>query len=97
MDLATMHQQLGHIAPDAIWMLFWSGAAKGIQLIDNGMPIICDLCEHARSMQKVIRKECEEPLTPSFSVEVHTDLWGLSLVISIGRQKYYITFTNDHT
>jgi hypothetical protein len=28
---------------------------------------------------------------------VHTDLWGPSPVASIGRCKYYITFTDDHT
>ncbi len=34
-DLVVMHWRLGHIAPDAIWMLFRSGATKGMQLIDN--------------------------------------------------------------
>ena len=29
-DLAVMHRRLGHIAPEAIWTLFRSGAAKGV-------------------------------------------------------------------
>jgi hypothetical protein len=36
-------------------------------------------------------------LAPSFSAEVHTDLWGPSPVASLGGHKYYITFTDDHT
>jgi hypothetical protein len=36
-------------------------------------------------------------LAPSFGAEVHTDLWGLSPVTSMGGQKYYITFMDDHT
>jgi hypothetical protein len=43
-DLASMHRRLGHIAPDAIRTLFRSGAAEGVQLIDDGTPIICDSC-----------------------------------------------------
>ena len=96
-DLAVMHRRLGHIALEAIRTLFRSGAAEGIQLIDNGSPLICDLCEHAKSTRKVICREHEDTLAPSFGAEVHTDLWGPSPVASLGGHKYYITFTNDHT
>jgi len=70
---------------------------EGVQLIDDGAPLICDSCEHAKSTWKVICREHEETLAPSFSAEVHTDLWGPSLVGSMGGRKYYITFTDDHT
>ena len=90
-------RRLSHITPDAIWTLFRSRAAEGMQLIDDGVPIICDSCEHTKSMQKTIRKERKEPLVPSFGVEVHMDLWGPSPITSVGRRKYYITFTDDHT
>ena len=96
-DLATMHRQLRHISLDVIQTLFWSGTAEGIQLIDDRAPLICNSYEHTKSMHKVICKECEEPLAPSFGTEVHTDLWGPSPVASLGRCKYYITFTSGHT
>jgi hypothetical protein len=96
-ELATMHRRLGHIAPDAIWTLFWSGTVEGVQLIDDSMPLICNSCEHAKSRQKVICRERKETLAPCFGVEVHTNLWGLSPVMSVGGRKYYITFTDDHT
>jgi len=83
-ELATMHRCLGHIALDAIWTLFRSGAAEGVQLIDNGAPLICNSCEHVKSMWKIICREHEEMLTPSFGAEVHTNLWGLSPVTSMG-------------
>jgi hypothetical protein len=96
-ELATMHRCLGHIGLDAIWMLFWSSTAEGMQLIDDSTPLICNLCKHTKSTWKIIRRERKETLTPSFGAEVHTDLWGLSLVVSMGGRKYYITFTDDHT
>jgi hypothetical protein len=96
-DLASMHQRLSHIAPDAIQTLFQSGAAEGVQLIDDGTPIICNSCEHVKSTWKTICKEHKELLAPSFGTEVHTDLWGPSPVASRGGRKYYITFTDDHT
>ncbi len=83
-NLATMHRCLGHIALDAIQTLFWSGTAEGMQLIDNGALLICDLCEHVKLTQKVICRECKELLAPNFGMEVHTNLWGPSLVASMG-------------
>src|SRR5713101_719563 len=78
-------------------MLFRSSATEGMQLIDDGVPLICNSCEHTKSMQKVICREHEESLVPSFGAEVHTNLWGPSLVASLRGHKYYITFTDDHT
>ena len=78
-------------------MLFQSSAVEGMQLIDDGAPLICNSCEHTKSTRKVIRREHKESLTPSFGAKVHTDLWGPSLVASLEGCKYYITFTNDHT
>ena len=56
-DMLTLHQCLGHIAPNTIRALIKSGAIEGIQLIDDGSALICDLCEHAKTTCKAVRKE----------------------------------------
>ena len=73
-DLATLHRRLAHIAPDAVWKLVSCGAIEGIKLIDDGSPLICNVCEQAKAMWKLIRKEREAPLTNTFGGEIHSDL-----------------------
>ena len=46
---------------------------------------------------KPIRSECVAPPAKHFGAEVHTDLWGPSPISSLGRRRYYISFTNNHT
>ncbi len=36
-------------------------------------------------------------MATTFGDEVHSDVWGPSQISSLGRCKYYITFTDDHT
>ena len=92
-----LHRRLVHIAPDTIRTLVKRGAVEGVELIDSNAPFICDSCEHAKLMRKVIRKEQEAPLANAFGAEVHTNVWGPSPTLSLGKQKYYVTFTDDHT
>jgi hypothetical protein len=96
-DLPTLHCQLCHIVPDAIRALVNKGAVEGIQLIDDRALLLCDSCEHAKSTCKPINKERMTPLADTFGAEVHTDLWGPSLLQSLGGRKYYIAFTDDAT
>ena len=96
-SLPTLHRQLVHIAPDTICVLVRRGAVEGVELIDSNTPFICDSCEHVKLTQKVIRKEREAPLANAFGTEVHTDVWGPSPTLSLGKRKYYVTFTDDHT
>ena len=95
-NLLMLHQCLGHIAPSTIHMLMKSGAIEGIQLINDGSAIICNLCKYAKTMHKPIQKERDTPLADAFGMEVHTDLWGPSPTPSLGGCKYYATFTDDH-
>jgi len=95
--LAALHQQLVHIAPDTLCALVSRGTVEGIKLIDNQVPLICDSCKHGKSMRKVIQKERQTPLARAFGDEVHTDMWGPSPTLSVGKRKYYITFTDDST
>jgi hypothetical protein len=80
------------IAPEcaSLHLLHW-------QLIDDYAPLICNSCEHMKSMHKPIRKEHKALLAKAFRDEVHSNLWGPVPVQSMGKRKYYITFTDDTT
>jgi len=95
--LSTLYRRLVHITLDTLRMLVSRGAMEGIELIDNQALLICDSYEHGKSMCKVIQKECQAPLARAFGNKVHTDIWGPSPMLSLGKWKYYITFTDDST
>jgi hypothetical protein len=42
-------------------------------------------------------EEHEALLAKAFGDEVHSDLWGPAPIQSMGKWKYYITFTDDST
>jgi hypothetical protein len=65
-DIHTLHCRLGHIPADAIRSLIRKGAIEGVQLIDDGSPIICDSCEYAKLTCKVILKEHVAPPAKCF-------------------------------
>jgi hypothetical protein len=96
-SLHLLHWRLVHIAPNTICALIGKGAVEGVKLIDDHTPLICDSCEHVKSTCKPIRKECEAPLAKAFGDKVHSDLWGPMPIQSMGKWKYYITFTDNST
>ena len=96
-DIHSLHRRLGHISADSIRSLIRNNAITGIQLIDDGSPIICDSCEYARMTRKPIRSERVAPPAQQFGAEIHSDLWGPSPVTSLGGRLYYVTFTDDYT
>jgi hypothetical protein len=93
-DLTTMHRRLMHIAPDSIRKMVKKGIIEGVQLIDNSATVTCKPCEQAKVTRKEIQKECKAPLSGTLSEEIHSDIWGPSSVPSLGRRRYYVTFTN---
>src|SRR6266702_4272133 len=96
-DIFTLHRRLGHISADAICSLIRNNAIQGIQLLDEGFPIICDSCKYAKLTCKAIRSKRDAPPAKYFGTEVHSDLWGPSPVTSLGGRRYYVTFTDDAT
>ena len=96
-DLPTLHRRLGHISAFSIRFLFRHHLIDGIDLVDDGSPLLCDSCEYAKLTRKPIQKEHTAPPANAFGVEVHTDLWGPSPVPSIGGRKYYVSFTDDYS
>jgi len=73
------------------------GIIEGIKLVNDGATITCKACEQAKVTHREIWKEHEAPLTDMLGVEVHSDVWGPSPIPSLGRRRYYVTFTNDYS
>ena len=96
-DILTLHHRLGHISVDTICQLIHSNTVAGLHLVDDLPPFTCDSCQYAKATCKAIRKEQEAPLANSFGAKVHLDVWGPSLVQSLGGCKYYVTFTDDYS
>ena len=96
-DILTLYRRLRHIFVDTIHALIHAGFITSVHVIDDFPPFICDSCEYAKTTRKQICKERVAPQAQAFREEVHTDVWGPSPTLSLGGQKYYVTFTDDHT
>jgi hypothetical protein len=92
-----LHYYLGHLSVDRIWSLICHNSIKGIELINEGSSFSCSSCDHTKLTRKTIRLEREVLPAAAFRDEIHSDVWGPSLVTSIGGRKYYVTFTDDYS
>jgi hypothetical protein len=90
-NIHALHRELGHILLDAIRALIRSNAITGINLINNSISLLCDSCEHAKMTCKAIHKEHEAPPAQTFGEEIHTNVWGPSPNLSLGKCRYYLT------
>ena len=64
-------------------------------LVEDGEKGNCELCEYKKMTWKTIQKECQDPRAEKFGDEIHSDLWGLFNVLTLGNQMYYITFMDN--
>jgi len=96
-DLPTLHQRLGHLSPRGIRALMNANSVTGLQLINNLTPFSCDACDYTKMTWKAIKKKHQTPIATHFGAEVHSDVWGPSIVNSLGNRHYYISFTDDCT
>ena len=92
-----LHCRLSHISADAICTLTQANVVTGLHLIDPNATFTCDSCNHAKTTCKIICKVSEASPAQSFGNKIHTDIWGLAPISTIGGCKYYVTFTDNHT
>ena len=98
-DILIVYYRLGHISANTICSLIHTNVVTGLHLIDPTptFPLVCNLCNYAKTICKPICEESPIPLAESFGNKVYLDVWGPSKTSSLDSHKYYITFTNDHT
>ena len=91
------HQWLGHISLDAIKSLIHEGVITSLDILEPSLPISCDSCIYGKMMRKPSPTERVGRHADSFGGEVHTDVWGPSLIRSLGGKTHYVSFTDDKT
>ena len=96
-DLPTLHWRLGHLVLKSICTLMNAHLVTGHRLINNLSPFSCDSCDWAKMTCKHIRKHRITPQATHFGAEVHSDVWGPSVIKSINNRSYYVSFTDDHS
>src|SRR6266481_6855996 len=86
---------MGHIAPEAAKQLVKNGVVMGIDLDELSPIMSCDSCVHVKMTHTPVPKEHEGDQATDIGSEIHTDVWGLSPIKTMGGRAYYISFTND--
>ena len=85
------HNKLGHMSTKGMKMLVAKGALEGLKSIDMGL---CESCVMGKQKKVSFTKTPREPKKVRL-VMVHTDVWGLSPVSSLGGSRFYVTFIDD--
>ena len=97
-SIEKLHHLMGHIAPEAVKALVTKGLVKGFKLDKSSkMPSVCSSCEYGKAHRKPVRKECETPRVGEIGDKIHSDVWGLSPVLTISGREYYSTYINNNS
>ena len=95
MTIQELLNHLGHIAPHAVKDLISQGIVKGVILTDNDVDFVCHPCIIGTKHRHPIPKVREGERAKEFSVEIHLDLGGPAQKETLGKCRYYVTFTDD--
>ena len=90
-DISLWHRKLGHMSEKGMKMLLLKGKLPELKSIDFDM---CESCILGKQKKLSFLKTGRTPKAEKLEL-VHTDLWGPSLVASLGGSRYYITFIDD--
>jgi transposase InsO family protein len=97
LSLDDLHRRLGHISHDRAKLLLAKGLVEGVRLEADSEASVCESCEWAKSTRKAISKVREGERCAAVGDEIHSDLWGPSPVETLGKKRYYISFTDDYS
>ena len=94
-SIDDLHHNLGHISHERAKLLIDKGLVEGVNLDTESEATVCESCEWGKGTRKAVTKVREGERCAAVGDEIHTDIWGPSSVESIGKRRYYITFTDD--
>ena len=95
LSINELHRRLGHISQERAKLLVDKGLVEGVKLEADSTPTTCESCAWAKTTRKMVTKEREGERCTAVGDEIHSDLWGPSPVETIGKKRYYISFTDD--
>ena len=90
-DTSLWHRRLGHMSEKGMKMLLSRGKLPELKSIDFDM---CESCILGKQKNVSSLKTGKTPKVEKLEL-VHIDLWGPSLVASLGGSRYDITFIDD--
>ena len=96
LSVDELHCWMGHISQEQARLLIDKGLVEGVNLEAGSEPTTCESCEWEKTTRKKVTKVREGERCAAVGDEIHSDLWGPSPVMLIGRKEYYMSFT-DHS
>ena len=90
-DISLWYSRLGHMSEKWMKILLSRGKLPELKSIDFD---ICESCILRKQKNMSFLKTGRTPKVEKLEL-VHTDLWGSSLVASLGGSRYYITFIDN--
>jgi hypothetical protein len=95
LTIDELHRRLGHVSHDRAKLLISKGLVEGVTLDQESEPSVCESCEWAKGTRKKIVKVRDGERCTAVGDEIHSDVWGPAPVETLGRKRYYISFTDD--
>ncbi|CUA69513.1 Retrovirus-related Pol polyprotein from transposon TNT 1-94 [Rhizoctonia solani] len=92
------HKVLGHIGPQALQRLKSTNAVNGMEVTEDGIGLNfeCEVCMQSKAHTRPFPKESQSKVSEIGELVV-TDVWGPARTPSIGRFRYYVSFTDVAT
>jgi hypothetical protein len=90
-DTALWHHRLGHMSEKGMQILHKRNFLLDLKQIDLDL---CENCVYAKQKRVIFLRVGNEKKCKNLEL-VHTDVWGLDEVSSLGGSRYYVTFIND--
>ncbi|QRV95406.1 integrase core domain protein [Ceratobasidium sp. AG-Ba] len=92
------HRILGHVNAHTLKRLKNSNAVEGMEVAEDkiGLNFECEACMQSKAHVKPFPKQSESTINEIGELVV-TDVWGPARIASIGKFKYYVSFTDVAT
>ena len=65
--------------------------------LDDGSKVFCEPCTIAKAKCHPVAKERLGEQATTYGGEIHSDLWGPAPLESLGRRRYYVSYTDNKT
>ncbi len=95
-DMNILHQRLGHTSEQRLKEMVCNDLVKGMNVSKKSQLSFCEGCVQGKFSRKPFKPVGEIRSTRRLQI-VHSDVCGPIATESIGRKRYFITFTDDYS
>ena len=93
-NVQLWHNRLGHPNSKGLLSLMKSSLVNNISISAHDVTFDCSTCKMGKS--KTLPFSTHDSLCTNCFDLIHSDVWGISPVISHSLYKYFVTFIDDH-